>query len=187
MTIEKLDKEKILISLCSQDMKDYSLSFDSMNLDNDHSRKVILRLLRLACNKTGIDYLAKSVIVEALPCEGGCLILMTVINKQKTRHKYRVKRLSEKPCFVFENAENLLGAMEKLKGVSLVHPNSLWLCEGSYRLVFDYPLVPDSVERVLWEYSRRQSLSAVQVSRLCEQGRLLCEKNAVGIISRSFH
>lgn len=185
MTIEQLDTTKVLISLCNEDMEDYSLSFDTMSFYNDSSRRVLMRLLRLACNKTGMPFGSKTVLVEALPHQSGCLLLVTLMEKQKKRKTYRVKRIKERPCYCFDGAEELLSGIESLnhKNVSL-HMNSLWLFGGKYYLIFDYPLVSRRARGVLCEYSRELSITDVRAARIRESGKLLCGFNAVEMIGR---
>lgn len=183
MTIEQLDSEKVLISLCSEDMRDYSLSFDTLGVYDEHSRKVLLRLLRLAFNKTGMNFGSKSVLMEALPHQSGCLILVTLIDKEPKRKTYRVKRIETKPCFCFQGAEELLCSLEILRdrGIAL-HRNSLWLYKDRYCLVFDYPVVPQRARQVLSEYAESIELSSLQIARMKESGKILCGFNAVEII-----
>lgn len=185
MTIEQLDATKVLISLCSEDMEDYSLSFDTLSFYNDSSRRVLMRLLRLACNKTGMPFVSKTVLVEALPHQSGCLLLVTLMDKQRKPKTYRVKRIKEHPCYRFENAEELISGIESLKGRDLLlHRNSLWLMDGRYYLIFDYPVVPRRARSILCEYSRERSITEVKAARIRECGKLLCGVNAVEMIGR---
>ncbi len=66
MTINRLDGERVLVVLGGKDMTDFALDFKKMSLQNAHARKVLLRLTRLACRKSGIDTNGKRVNVEAL-------------------------------------------------------------------------------------------------------------------------
>ncbi len=54
MTINRLDGERVLVVLGGKDMTDFALDFKKMSLQNAHARKVLLRLTRLACRKSGI-------------------------------------------------------------------------------------------------------------------------------------
>lgn len=184
MTIEQLDCDKVLISLCNEDMQDYKLRFSDMSFCSEHSKRVLLRLLKLACAKAGVNYESKTLLMEALPHNSGCLLLVTMMEKKK-RKTYKVKRIKEYPCFVFSAAEDVLSAAEnsKRRGVSL-SSNSLWLCGDMYYLVFDYPLVSKSLCSVLCEYSRVQRFTQAGVARIKERGKLLCENNALNIIGK---
>jgi hypothetical protein len=52
MIIEQIDSSKVLISLCNNDMEDYQLEFGTMDFENPHSKKILMRLLGIVCNKT---------------------------------------------------------------------------------------------------------------------------------------
>ena len=57
MTIEQLDERKVLISLGCDDMKNFDLEFENMSFYSEHSKRVLLRLLRLACMKAGLSHM----------------------------------------------------------------------------------------------------------------------------------
>lgn len=183
MTIEQLDESKVLISLCTEDMEDFKLRFSDMSFCSEHSKRILLRLLQLACTKAGVSFERKTVLMEALPHNSGCLLLLTMMDK-KSRKTYRVKKIKEYPCFVFENSENLLSAAEciQTRSVSL-RSNSLWLIKGKYYLMFDCPFVQKDVCALLREYAAKINYTFVGISRIKETGKLLCSGDALGIIA----
>lgn len=89
MTIDKIKSNKILITLCDEDMRDFSLDYDTLSLYDSHSRKILMRILQIACFKTDIEIKDKRMIVEALPTVDGCMLLLTV--EDKNRKKYRLQ------------------------------------------------------------------------------------------------
>ncbi len=184
MTIEQLDTTKVLISLCNEDMRDFSLSFDTMSMHSDHSRKVLLRLLHLASSKTGIAWADGTVLVEALPHQSGCLILVTLVDKKKRRKTYKVKRIETRPCFCFDGIDSLFCAVESLRNLPhILQRNSLWQKDNKFLLVFDYPIIPARVRGILLQFSREKAISRVHLARIRESGKLICAPNAVEIIS----
>ncbi len=185
MHIERLDKAKIIISLCSQDMQDFSFSFERMSFQDERSKTVMMRLLKLASLKTGMHLSGRTVLVEALPFTDGCMLLVTLLDKEKSRRVYKVKRLKEYPAVVFFNADNLLSAAEAayLRG-GCIYPNSLWFAEKRYYLLMDYPYISPSLKGVLTEFGNYRSLSEAEVSRIKERGKLLVLSDAVGIIGK---
>lgn len=179
MTIEQLDKSKVLISLCKEDMDKFSLDIRNMSFCDEHSRKVLLRLLQLACSKTGIEMQKGAVLLEALPHNCGCLLLVTVMEKTK-RKTYKVKRYRDFPVYMFETAENLLSCVQKMGDNKVIpHWNSLWLKDDRYYLIFDYPLSGSVYSGILGEFGRRIKATDVYLSRLKESGKLLKDQNAV--------
>lgn len=183
MHIERLDKAKIIISLCSQDMQDFCLNFEKMNFQDEHSRVVMMRLLKLASVKTGIHMHGRTVVVEALPFDGGCMLLVTLLDKEKSKKVYKVKRMEEHPAVMFSDAEKLLSAAEAvyLRGACM-HLNSLWLVDDRYYLVMDYPYMSTLLKGMLTEFGSYLPLSVAQMSRIKERGRLLVASDALRII-----
>ena len=64
MTIEQIDSNRILIALCDDDMKSFSLEFESMTLSNPHVKEMIQRLLKFASNETGISVKNKKMLIS---------------------------------------------------------------------------------------------------------------------------
>lgn len=185
MIIEQLDASKVLISLCNEDMKSFKLQFENMSFYSEHSKRILVRLLKLACMKAGVSCKSKTVLMEALPHQSGCLILVTMMETKK-RKTYRVKKVAEKPCFVFDSTEEMLTGMETLyKGNFSMSSNSLWVCEDRYYLFFDYPSVQERVQRILTEFAFYKIFPQVEISRIKERGKLLCGESAVDTIGRS--
>ena len=182
MTIEKLNASKVLISLCGEDMQNFRLNIGEMSFCNERSRRILLRLLQLACKEAGVDSADKAVLMEALPLKSGCLLLVTFSDKSKKR-TYKVKRIKDKFCYVFDDTENLLCAAEALyRRKCRSQKNSLWLYEDRYYAMFEYPLTDYDLRSVLKTFAKEKRLSTVDISRICEGGRLICADNALSII-----
>lgn len=183
MTIEQIDNTKLLISLCSQDMRDFSLNFDTMSLWDDHSRKVLSRLLHLAGNKTGMTIDKRSVLVEAVPYDFGCILLVSLLEKSVKRKVYKVKKLEGKPCVRFSSVTDLMDCAKVLQrqGVAL-HRNSLWLYEGEYYLMSDYPYISDRARGILTEFGTLLRMRDTGIASVKEKGKVLCEGDAMNII-----
>lgn len=182
MTIEQLDTTKVLISLCSEDMEKFALRFNDMSFCDEHSKKVLLRLTQLACMKTGVEMKKGAVLMEALPHQSGCLLLVTLLEK-KRRKTYKVKKFREFPCFGFDCIDDLLSCVEILGSKDIpVHRNSLWLYGNRYYLVFDYPALSPVCRGLICEFADEVKSTAVTLSRIRESGKLLCRNNAVELI-----
>ena len=132
VTIEQLDGERVLILLGSSDMKDFALEYDTLSFSDSHSRKILSRLLTLACLKTGLSCADKKMLVEAVPQDGGCVILLTLKPK---RRLYRVKRRQKCVCAVAENADSLMLAAANLGG--RLPEAEVFLYRGRYVIIVD--------------------------------------------------
>ncbi|MCH5297328.1 MAG: adaptor protein MecA [Ruminococcus sp.] len=182
MTIDKLADNRVLIVLCKQDMSDFSLDYSKMKFDDGHSRKVLMRILRLACMKEGIEINGKSVLLEAINFDEECYLLVTI---NSHRHKrYRLKSNKNSLCYHLGGSGNFLDTIEQLyrQNVCCNH-NSAYMYNNEYYLIFDYPSIPHKLKRVLSEYGNKgkNSLSAARVK---ENGKQLCRNNAIAQIGK---
>lgn len=186
MKISQLSNTKVLISLCSEDMKSFELEFDNMSFSDPHSKKIISRLLNLARTSGSIDSSNKTILCEALKSDDGCVLLVSFNEDNNTRKKYRIKRIREYPCYRFLCAEDLLTAIEKLYSTDLFfYNNSAYLYNDCYYLVFDYPVVARKTHKILSEYGTAVKGTKPFVARLHESALALSQGNAIVHIGTS--
>ena len=169
MTIEQIDPGKVMIVLGSNDMKDFSLEYSTLSFKDPHSRKILSRLLTLACSKTGMSIDNKKMLVEALPHRSGCLILLTLKPKTK-RRIYRVKKNDKCLCCIFTDVERLIGASVALK--NRLSENKIYYYNDKYYLLVEdnialYPLA------LLEEFSDCYVCSKIAAAKVSEAGREL--------------
>ena len=119
MILELVDESRLLIILSPEDMEDYQLTFDSLDWQNGHSRSVIKEFLRIACRQKGFCPGDSRLLIEAVPDEEGCVLLVTMLPEEKAKRKvYRIKenQPSLTPfLFRFDQAENLLAAVDRCR------------------------------------------------------------------------
>ena len=177
LTVDKLSDDRVLIILGTKEMQDYALDFDTLSLNDLHSRKILLRIMQIACRKTGIETRGKSVSIEALSFDEDCYILVTV--SQKSRRTYRMKKNDESVCYFLGESANFLETLEKLYRQNVCcNRNSAYLCDNRYYLIFDYPSIPKKLRRVLSEYGEKSG-GKLAAAKIRESGKLLCRHNAI--------
>ncbi len=182
MTIQQLSNNKVMISLCNDDMKNFELDFDTISAKNPHSKKIIGRLLDLACKSQGLSTKDKSVVLEALPYCDGCVFLIS-INDRKKRKRYRIKKINSYPCYKFSDCETFLCAVKALHSSKIFfYNNSAYMKDNCYYLVFDYPLLSVKAQAMLCEYAKLTAASMPFVARLKESATVLSVGNAIANI-----
>ncbi len=182
MTVDKLAENRVLIVLCDKDMEDFALDFERLSLNEIHSRKILLRIMQLACRKTGIEITGKSVNIEALTLDDECYILVTV--EEKRHRTYRLKKNDNCVCYQLGESGNFLDAMEKLYRTNVCcNRNSAYLYENEYYLIFDYPSIPKNIRKVLSEYGQKSGGNIVS-AKIRENGKVLCNHNAIAQIGQ---
>lgn len=185
MTIKQIDSKKVLISLCEQDIKDFSMPFEKMNFNDEHSKTVLSEILSLACDKASFCLNKdKSLLVEAIPYNNGCLLLVTLLDSEKKRKSYRIKKTVGFPCYCFLSVDGFLGAVESLfDQVEAVPANSAYMYNDRYYIVFHRSALSARVKLILSEFTGKYSNNRALVSRVEENGKLLSDGNAVVLIS----
>ncbi len=183
MTVDKLSSNKVLIVLCTKDMEDYRLDYNTLSLNDIHCRKILMRILQIACSKSGIEIKGKSVRLETILLEGGCYILITVDEKHRF-HTYRIKKTSESRCYSLGSGDNFLNTIEKLYRQNVCcNKNSAYVYNNEYYLIFEYPAIPCKLKKVLSEYGEKKGGRSV-AARIKENGKELCAVNAIAQIGR---
>lgn len=168
MTIEMLDRGTILVSLCEEDMRYYSLDFSDKTAGKvEMGLKNLLYRVGEVC---GIDYHGKSYLIEALPARSGCLLIVTVRTVRR-RRVYRVKRPRTGEVCVFLDADAML---DGLRRVSCPYGCSVYRYDRRYILLSDGEKLPQS----LCEYGALLSLSTAVQARVREHGTLLWQNSA---------
>lgn len=177
MTVDKLAENRVLIILCDKDMADFALDFESLSLNEIHSRRILLRIMQLACRKTGIETAGKSISIEALLFEGECYLLVTALEKR--RRTYKLKKCDNCVCYLLGESGNFLDTIEKLYRENVYcNRNSAYLYENRYYLIFDYPSLPKKIRKVLSEYGEKCG-GSITAAKIRENGRNLCSHNAI--------
>lgn len=182
MTVDKIQKNMILVTLCDEDMREFSLDYDALSFYDSHSRKILMRILQVACFKSGVEIKDKKMLVEALPTADGCILVLTVEEKQ--RKKYKMQGKGKCNCFDVGNSKNFLDVIYLLyKQNVCCNKNSAYEKDGKYYLIFDYPAVPKRFKRILHEYAVRCG-GNIFASSLRENAKEICKTNAITVIGR---
>lgn len=186
MTIEKLDKSRVLISLGLKDMDTYAINIDKLNLKETNTKETLRSLLKFALERVGISAENRAVLIEAMPHKDGMLILITVDYMGKLRKTYKIKKQPMQPACRFSDAEMLLSCVEVLRNDKLkLPPNSLWLYKNQLYVIFEYGGVSSKAKAVLSEYALCLSLSLVRIARIKEAGKEVLSSNALEHIAKT--
>ncbi len=178
MTIEQIDSSKVMIILGCDDMKDFSLEYDTLGFSDPHSRRILSRLLKLACTKTGVNVNNKRMYVEALPHKSGCLILLTLTEKN-SRRIYRIKKSDKSYCCVFSAAEDLIRASVALKKF-IIPSGKVYFCDKKYYLIINTMPLSLYLMSALEEFCDAYVCSKPACARIAENGKEIGEIKKIG-------
>ena len=192
MILELVDESRLLIILSPEDMEDYQLTFDSLDWRDGHSRTVIREFLQMACHQKGFCPGDSRLLIEAVPDEEGCVLLVTMLPEEKSKRKrYWIKEnhpVLTPFVFRFDHAENLLAAVDRVyrqfyRPQKAACSSWLYLLNGAYYLVlYGGRRLPCSVEILLTEYGSFQGKGRNTAAQVLEHGKLLAGEDAVAAL-----
>ena len=166
MILELVDESRLLIILSPEDMEDYQLTFDSLDWQNGHSRSVIKEFLRMACRQKGFCPGDSRLLIEAVPDEEGCVLLVTMLPEEKAKRK-------------------VLAAVDRVYR-QFYHPQKaacssrLYLLNRAYYLImYGGKRLPCPVEILLTEYGSYVGKGQQAAAQVLEHGKLLAGEDAV--------
>ena len=187
MNIEQIDTSRIIISLADKDMEKFSVTFETLDFDERHSREVLTELLRCASLKTGISFKDKKILIEAMQYKHGCLLLITVKDKNK-RKIYRIKSYTDSYIFTFPDVDDFLACIKALYHIKTnKFFSSAFVYNGLYYLAIQSPsALKTKYLRTISEFSTQTKRGEICLALLREHAHLLCDKNAIETIGKQF-
>lgn len=177
MKMELLDNGCLKVLLTEEDLQALGLTFDSMDTTNMATQEAIQSLLLTARHETGFDP-SMGLVVEALPVDGGCLLLFTPVC---TRRRIRLKKAIGPYIYEAEDTEQLFRLADGLCHHQLtgspVQPwtgSSLYQFGDKYRLVL-YPStsLPQEMGNLLQEFVHTAGEGDAAAAYTAEHGKAI--------------
>ena len=174
MKMEPLKGGRLKIWMTVEDMARFGLRFEAMSTADRATRHALLRLIAVARERAPLD-MEDGVMVEALPLESGCLLLLTPSEA--------LPPWAAQPFIcTFENENDLLGFGRGLRPLAetALPTSSLFGWENGYRLIV-YPsaALPRSFRRLLKEYATPTARGYPAAAYTEEHGRALSVGDAL--------
>ncbi len=167
MTFEALNDNVMLVELSLEEMKQYHITYETLESDNSHTQSAVKSILKVIKVSEKFNTTDK-ITVEALPIEdGGCFFIFTFSPRNKTR--YKVKKNNEQVLFATEKTDNLLDFAGVLKSTC---PKNQELKIFKMNNYF-YMQIPVTSKKICALASEFGSLSSIDYERLCEFGENL--------------
>lgn len=184
MKMELTENGCLKIMLTEEDLNRLGLSFASLDYDLPATRSALQTLLMAARNETGFDP-AGGLVVEAVPVDGGCLLLFTPTGNHR---RIRLKKAVGPYIYEVEDAEQLFRLAEGLtryrqpleKRLLPSAGSSLYLFGEKYRLIL-YPAaaLPRGVQDLMREFSRSAGEGDAAAAFTAEHGRAIAIGDAL--------
>lgn len=171
MTIDMLDTGTILVHLGESDMHAYTLDF-SDTADISDIKEGLSELICRVGDMCGVGTGGRCFLVEALPSDNGCLLIISV-RAVSRRRVYRIKREKTREICVFFDIDSMLDWLSDAS----CEPSGYTLY--SYReryILMPEPYAAPYSSAELSEYGRLTKVSLTAAARIQEHGTVIREK-----------
>jgi negative regulator of genetic competence, sporulation and motility len=175
--IDLLKNGCLKILLTEDELRDFNLTFEALDYNNENTRSALHQLLEKARRQTGFDA-SGSFIIEALPVDGGCMLLLTPTCDNR---RVRMKRVAGPYIYELDDADSVLHFAESVgEHAAPLYGSSLYRFDKGYRLVL-YPGAPLSREmgNILGEFARPAGEGDAAAAYTAEHGESIVVGNAL--------
>ncbi len=183
MTIEQIDKNRLLIILEDEEMRSYSLDFNKMRLDDPDSRSIIKDILLFAGMAKGMEINGKNLFIEAMTHNSGCLLIVTILSDfiKSPQRKYRIKKAVGTLIYRFDDTASFLNAVERLYAYGYIFENSkVYYSPCRYYLVIYHSgAVPIKALSTMEEFGTRELSGKVNLAQIEEKSKLISGCHAI--------
>ena len=208
MKIEKINDNKIKVTISLSDLQERNIDFEALNYNSPATQELFWDMMEQAEIQFGFNTSESQLAIEASPDEcDGFVIFITKLDEEgdfESIQKYiknrfrrsdlRVKKKSHKVCssiviYSFEHFEHLVSLCSTLKSIYSGESTLYKLKNAYYLMLTKNTFTVDNVryfESLLNEYGKKVSSIAYYEGYLEEYAQKVVEFNAVEVISTYF-
>ncbi len=188
MRMELLENGCLKILLTESDMQQLHLNFEQLDYNDVNMQQALRELLLQAREQTGFDA-SGNLLVEALPIDKGCLLLLTPAGG---RRRARMKRVTGPYVYEIENADRLLQLADGWRRYTAAFPaaaltgSSLYQFGNRYRLVLYTGAAPcKGLQHLLQEFTKPAGEGDAAAAFAAEHGKPLAIGDALNQLCRA--
>lgn len=169
MIFEALNENVMLVEMSGDELKKYSVTYDTLNCNDAKTRAVVRKVLSEADILRGET--CEKITVEALPTnDGGCFFIVTF--REKAKPRYRVKTSAERLMLETDGIDEILDFANAMKNEkSLRGKCPIFRYKKKYFLCADAPSV--KTLRVMGEFGTIHRANEICIKRLSEHGEYM--------------
>ena len=207
MKLEKLNDDKIRITLNLEDLKENHIDFHTFMSNSIESQELFLDMLDKAEKELGFVTDDYRVMIEALAMNNGNFVLtVTRFEADKEKNTYKKRKINikrktsnintNKAIYCFNSFDEFCGFCEFLNNNILKYMNnfadsiSLYSYNGKYYLVFSNIRVNINLLKTfcssITEFARFVENADLFESKLLEYGNLIINDNAIEVCIKHF-
>lgn len=187
LILEKIDEKRLLIALSNKDMDLLDLTFKQLSWENAYSRQVIKKILSRAETETGFFVNNNKLMIEAIPQNSGCFVLVTLLSKKNLGRKiFKIKEKLKTYLFEFKSSEDLLCAIERLYSKQNIKiKNAVFEYNKTYYILINVRgYISSDFQAIITEYGNLVGKDSIAASKIIELGNLIAQDNAIKAIGK---
>lgn len=187
MRIEKLNNDKIKVTLTTRDLTSLDVKIEQLRPDSRELHLFIFKIMERIQKETGFNPYNGQIVVEAMPEKDGIAIMVSKLNNRFVNDKNRIKRIKavravgikyRTRIFYFENMDSVIGALS-LAQSELLLSGKLYKAEGYYCLVVNESEKFRQSINLISEYAIHRPEMKVSRVFLKEHAKLIAEKESL--------
>ena len=174
MKIEKVESDKIKVTVFPEDLEMFNLNIKKINPDSPELRIFLCEIMKKVQVETNFDPFDGQVIVEATPCGNELILMVSKLAEKKKFDRSRiknvraVKKMPEKYIYKFENFDAVCSCIKNIY-LQNYEISELYSMDDSFYLAFD----SDKSNISIGEYAKLCRKGEVCYSYLAEYGELI--------------
>lgn len=208
MKIEKINDNKIKVTITLSDLQERNIDFETLNYNSPATQELFWDMMEQAELQFGFNTSESQLAIEASPDENdGFVIFITkleddgdfesiqkYIKNKFRRTDLRVKKKCHKLCssiviYAFEHIDHLVGLCGTLKNIYSGN-STLYKLKNTYYMILTKNTYSVSnlkyFESLLNEYGKKVSNTTYYEGYLAEYAQKIIESNAVEVLSSYF-
>ena len=194
MKIEKLNNNKIKVTLTTMDLINLDIDVEQLAPDSKELHTFLFHIMETIREETGFNPYNGQVVVEATPSHEGISILVSKLcceSKKITKERFnnakgvkaKLKDLSYAKIFYFKNFEDMCMALAQVPESSL-SGGSLYKLNDTYCFIIKNDIHSSRCSAIMAEFAAKSSEYPLQVTYIREHGRLIAKGNELVSMSR---
>lgn len=188
LNIEILNKHIIKITLSFKDMKNYNLTYEKINYNDQKTRQLIVNLLYKIKKTTKVDISKSQMFIEAFPTEeNGCILYLNIIN-QKTINNTSSPNINRPIIVKFKQIQDFKKMCKTIANrnyINKIPKNTLLQINNSpILIIYSYSKQLTKILPIFLEYGNIVGYGKLNEKIIEEHCQLIIKNNAIETISK---
>ncbi|MCD8180395.1 MAG: adaptor protein MecA [Firmicutes bacterium] len=182
MRIEKLNSDKIKVTLTSADLINLNIDVEQLAPDSKELHTFLFHIMETIREETGFNPYSGQIVVEAMPSRDGIIIIVSRLKSSPAKERInksaavRVKKKTPAgtEIFYFESFDDMCAAITETDECSLA-AGSLYKLNNTYCFTIKNEPKHMKCIHTMNEFSAKKSAYPLQTAYIKEHGKLIAK------------